>query len=225
LKKDFRELDLFSPSLHTLSGQTGSGKTGTGFAIAERLHKHTGKHIYVVLKESDRPVEEYHLPDYIHSLKDASNPPQDSILIGDDWQRVAPARRAMADINVVLDELMGIMRHDDIDYILDVQTYASLDRNSIIRTDYRWYKTPYMDEVSFARPEIRQETQQASDALQGLGKDAAYLVSKNREQYEGLVTGIKLPPYWSDELSRMHRRLTEKEVEKRKPFLERLRIL
>jgi len=224
-EKNFDDLILYTPSLHTLSGQTGSGKTGTACAIGEKLHRVTGKDIYIVLKETDRPVEEYKLPDYIHSLRDAGNPPQDSVVIGDDWQRVAPARRAMSDINVVLDELMGILRHDDIDFILDVQTYASLDRNSVIRTDYRWYKTPYASEVEFARPEIREEVAAADEALKGKDKTWAYLSSENREKYTGLISGIKLPRWWSEELSTMHRRLTPQEIEERKPIWERWKLL
>jgi len=92
MTRDFNDLTLYSPSLHTLSGQTGSGKTGTACAIAEKLHRKEKKDIYIIIKETDRPIEEYKLPDYIHSLVDASDPPQDSIVIGDDFQRLAPAR-------------------------------------------------------------------------------------------------------------------------------------
>ena len=224
MTRAFDDLTLYSPSLHTLSGQTGSGKTGTACAIGEKLHRKEKKDIYIIIKDTDKPVEEYKLPPYIHSLRDAFNPPQDSVIIGDDFQRLAPARRAMSDINVVLDELMGLLRHDNIDFILDVQTYASLDRNSVIRCDYRWYKTPYASEVAFARPEIKDEVEEAASSLKGKDKTWAYLSSENREKYIGLVSGIKLPSWWSEELSVMHRRLSEEEMDQRKPIWERFRL-
>lgn len=222
--KNFQDIKISGPGLHTCSGQPGSGKTALLASIADRLHAEEGRHLYIILKPSDRRIEEYGLPDWIHSLNSESEHPQDATILGDDWQRIAPARRAVSDINVAIDELLGLIRHDDNVYLLDTQTYASLDRNSILRTDYRWYKAPYADEAKFARPEIKEEVEHATEQLTGQPINTAYLSSHNRACYEGLVTDIPLPPWWTDELSTMHRRLTEYQQEQRKPFLERFKI-
>ena len=223
--RKFDSFKFHSPSLHTAAGQTGSGKTALLFSVGDAIHERTKKEIYVVLKETDRPIEEYKLPEHIHSLRgDVEEYPQDCIIIGDDWTRIAPARRAMANVNVALDEIMGILRHDNIDFLLDVQTYATLDRNTCLRVDYRWYKKPYMEEISFGRAEMKDEAETVDQALKGQPIDTAYLVSRNRENYEGLVTGVPLPKYWKNELSTMHRRLTKEEINDRKPIWERWRI-
>ena len=225
MTKQFTDLKFHTPSLHTVAGQTGSGKTALLFSVGDEIHKRTKKEIYVVLKETDRPIEEYKLPEHIHSLKPSQDYPQDCIIIGDDWQRLAPARRAMADFNVAIDELLGLIRHDNIDFLLDVQTYATLDRNTCLRVDYRWYKKPYMEEVKFGRAEMKDEAAQVEEALRGKPISTAYLISRNRENYEGLVESIPLPKYWSPELSTMHRRLTPQEIEERKPIWERWKLL
>jgi hypothetical protein len=225
LTRKFESFKFYSPSLHTAAGQTGSGKTALLFSVADAIHKQTKKEIYVMLKETDRPVEEYKLPEHIHSyLGDIDEIPQDCVIICDDAQRIVPARRAMANINVALDELIGTLRHDRIDFCLDVQTYATLDRNTCLRVDYRWYKKPYQEEINFGRAELKDEAAQVDKALTGKPIDTAYLVSRNREGYEGLVTDIPLPKYWSSELSTMHRRLTKEEINDRKPIWERWRI-
>ena len=202
----FKSLRLHPNSLHTVSGQTGSGKTALLSSVADRIHSETGKHLYIVVREDDRPIEEYGLPDWIHSLKPEKPHPLDSIILGDDWQRIAPSRRAMSDINVTIDELLGLSRHNAIDYLLDVQTYSSLDRNSLIRSDYMWFKKPYAREVQFARPEIREDTLAASEALGDAPITSAYVSSPNRADFTGVVTDVPLPSWWSDELSTMHRR-------------------
>lgn len=210
--KKFTQLKLHTPSLHLTSGQTGGGKTVLDFSLADMIHKKTGKHIFIVLKETDRPVETYeNIPEWIHTLNAGEEHPVDSIIVGDDWQRVAPARRAMSNVNVLVDELMGLLRHNDIDYVIDVQTFASLDRNSVIRCDYLWFKKPYQKEVEFSRPELKAETETAAQALKDQPITTAYLKSVDREDFEGMVTDIPLPKYWSEELSTLHRTMTEEE--------------
>lgn len=222
--RTFDSFKFHSPSLHTVAGQTGSGKTALLFAVADYLHRAHDKPAYVVLKDTDRPIEEYKVPEWMHSLRQGQDIPQDCTIIGDDWQRIAPARRAMSNENVTWDEMEGLVRHDNIDLLLDVQTYASLDRNSCLRVDYRWYKKPYQEEAAFGRFELRDEAQLVSDVLNGRPVSTAYLISRNREGYEGLVTGVPLPRYWSPELSTMHRRLSREEQEERKPLWQRFRL-
>jgi hypothetical protein len=223
--RTFNSFSFHSPGLHGCAGQTGSGKTALLFSVAESIHDDTDKDIYIVLKETDRKVEEYKVPKYIHSLTPQLDVPQDCIIIGDDWQRIAPARRSMSTTNVTWDEMEGLVRHDGIDLLLDVQTYATLDRNAILRIDYRWYKMPYQEEATFGRPELKEEAAMVRDALQGKPISTAYLISRNREDYEGLVSGVPLPRYWTPQLSTMHRRLSHEEMEERKPLWERFRII
>ncbi len=224
MTRAFSSFKFHSPSLHTVAGQTGSGKTALLFSVADYLHRAHDKHAYVVIKETDRSIEEYKVPEWLHSLKPLMEVPQDCTIIGDDWQRIAPARRAMSNENVTWDEMEGLVRHDNIDLLLDVQTYASLDRNACLRVDYRWYKKPYQEEAAFGRPELRDEAAEVAAALEGQPISTAYLISRNREGYEGLVSGVPLPGYWTPELSTMHRRLSKEEQEERKPLWQRFKL-
>ena len=202
---DFMDVALETPRIHLVTGRPGQGKTVLDFSLADRLQAETGKPVYVVMKENDRAIERYEgLPDYLHSLR-GINFPLDSIIIGDDWQRWVHARRGMANVNVLIDEMFAIHRQDNIDFLIDSQTASSIDRNNIIRSNYRWYKAPLKKEVEgLGRTELQPELELANSM--DLGLDEAYL---DCDLGEWRVEGIPLPLYWSDELSIMHRRRPE----------------
>jgi len=198
---DFKRVPLESPRIHNVSGRPGQGKTVLDFSIADRLHALTGKPVYVVMMERDRAIEGYEgMPDYIHTFRGIDFP-QDSIIVGDDWQRIIHARRAMANVNVLIDQMWAIHRHDDIDFLIDTQTASSIDRNNVLRSNYRWYKKPLKKELSMGRPELEDELGLA-DSM-NLGLDEALL---DYDDGRFKVTGIPLPGYWSEELSVLHRR-------------------
>ena len=198
----FKDVPIESPNMHLVSGEPGGGKTVTVFSIADRLHKQTGKDVYVTLREEDKKIEEFKVPKHIHSHV-GFNYPVDSIVVTDDLQRLAHARRFQSDVNVYLDQQHALLRHDNIDFIYDTQTLTGIDRNNILRSNYRWYKRPYQLERDFGRPEVATELELSDIALADKGKKYAYIFSR---AYEGLVSDIPLPKYWSEELSRLHRR-------------------
>ena len=199
----FEDVKLISPNMHLVSGEPGGGKTVLLFSIADRLHRETGKDVYVSLREEDSGIEKYKVPKYIHSHRGFTYP-LDSIVITDDLQRIAHARRAVSNVNVFLDQLHALLRHDNIDFLYDTQTLSGIGRNIILRSNYRWYKRPYQLEASFGRPEIEDEVNSAKSLT---SKKEAMLYSK---VYSGKVTDIPLPSYWSEELSTMHRRVPSK---------------
>ncbi len=202
VKIKFEDVPLESPRIHNISGRPGQGKTVLDFSIADRLHEETGKPIYVVLSPRDRKMEDYEgMPEHIRSWTNVHMLPQDCIIVGDDWQRIIHARRSMATINVTLDQELAIHRHNGQDVVLDTQTASSIDRNNVLRSNYRWYKEPLKKELQLGRPEIQGELELAKSM--NLDKTEALL-----DTDEGMfrVTGIPLPKYWSEELSVLHRR-------------------
>ena len=195
----FKDIKLVSPNMHLVSGKPGGGKTVLIFDIADRLHKETGKEVYVSLREDERNIEEYQTPEYIHSIR-GFDYPTDSIVVVDDLQRIAHARRFQSNVNVYMDELHSLLRHHNIDFLYDTQTLSGIDKNNILRSNYRWYKRPYQLEAKFGRSEIEEEILSAEHLTD---KKQAMLYSKH---YNGLVTDIPLPSYWSEELSTLHRK-------------------
>ena len=210
---DFEDVKIISPRLHLATGQPGTGKTVQLFSIGDRIHEETGKSVYVVMKPFDRRLRDMapDIPKHIKELRsldrlgdDSDNPIQDAILIGDDWKRIAHARRAMADINVIVDNLMGIIRHDDLDILIDDQTASSIDRNNIIRSNYLWIKPPFRKELELGRSAMIEEITLAFNLK--LDKTQALLYNEVLSDGPLLVENIPLPEYWTEELSRMHRR-------------------
>lgn len=198
---DFFDVVLESPRIHMVTGRPGQGKTVLDFSIADRLHAETGKQVYVAMTERDKEIESYeNMPEYIHTLR-GINFPLDSIVIGDDWQRIIHARRGMADINVLIDKMFATHRHDNIDFLIDSQTASSIDRNNVLRSNYRWYKAPLKKELTLGRQELEPEL--ATAHSMDLDKTEAFL---DADIGEFKVSGIPLPKYWSDELSVLHRR-------------------
>jgi len=110
----------------------------------------------------------------------------------------------MSNINVVIDNLIGIIRHDDIDILIDDQTASSIDRNNIIRSNYLWIKPPFRKELELGRGAMLEEITLAYSLNLGQKEVLMY----NEEVHDGpvLVKNIPLPVYWTEELSRMHRR-------------------
>lgn len=199
----FKDVKLESPSLHLVSGMPGGGKTATILSIAERLHGQTGKHVYVAVSPGQRGLPE-RLPEYVHQFS-GSDAPLDSIFVTDDAHLRQHARRAMTNENVLIDQYHGQLRHDNIDYLLDTQTLKGIDVNNILRSNYRWHKKPYALDVELGRPEIKRELLIASAHVRK--KDEAVLFAETFSyRFEGLVTDIPLPYFWSDDLSVMHRR-------------------
>lgn len=197
----FKDVPLKSPRIHNITGRPGEGKTVLDLSLADRLHQETGKEVYVVMMERDRSIESYEeVPDYIHSLRGIDFP-QDSVIVGDDWQRIIHARRTMANVNVLIDQMFAIHRHDNIDFLIDTQTASSIDRNNILRSNYRWFKKPLKKELDLGRPELEPELRLA-DSM-NLAKDQA-LLDCDDGTYK--VNDIPLPAYWSEELSVLHRR-------------------
>lgn len=201
---DFAAVPLETPRIHLVTGRPGTGKTVLDLSLADRLHKETGKPVYVVMMERDKAIESYEdMPEYIHTLR-GINFPLDSIIVGDDWQRIVHARRGMADINVLIDQMFATHRHDNIDFLIDSQTASSVDRNNVLRTNYRWYKNPLKKELTLGRAELQPELELA-DRLD-LDITEALL---DYDDGTFKVTGIPLPRYWSEELSVLHRRRPE----------------
>lgn len=201
--KKFADVKLVTPNMHIASGEPGGGKTVLIFDIAERLHKETGKEIYVSVREEEKNVEEYKgVPKYIHSHRGFKYP-LDSIVVVDDLQRIAHARRFQSNVNVYMDELHSLLRHHNIDFLYDTQSLVGIDKNNILRSNYRWYKKPYQLEAAFGRREVEDEVSVADEALKGKGKTYAYLCSK---VYNGVVDEIPKPGWWTEEFSTLHRR-------------------
>jgi hypothetical protein len=221
---EFEDVPVISPRLGISTGQPGSGKTVLLFSWADRVHEETGKPIYVVMKPYDRKLKHMapDIPKHIRELRDlgklgddSDNPLQDAILIGDDWKRIAHARRAMSNINVVIDNLMGIIRHDDLDILIDDQTASSIDRNNIIRSNYLWVKPPFRKELELGRGAMLEEITLAYSL--DLGQKDVLLYNEDVGDGPMLVKNIPLPVYWTEELSRMHRRQP-------RGFMQRLKL-
>ena len=199
----FKDIKIESPALHLVSGMPGGGKTVTCFSIGDKIHERTRKEMYVEVTEGQVGIPDK-LPKWIHGWRGADYP-LDSIVLSDDTQLNRHARSFGTNLNVEFDKLLSTQRHDRIDYILDSQTMKAIDVNNVLRSHYRWYKKPYDLDVKLGRPEVKKELEAA--ASMDLKKTEAYLVAETFDySFEGKVTDIPLPKYWSDELSVMHRR-------------------
>ena len=214
----FKDVKLVSPNMHLIFGMHRTGKTAVGFDLLDRLHKETGKEVYIGLGEKTRRIEDVKgIPKYIHSWRDLL-PPTDSIFYTCDAHRQFHARKAMTNENTILDTYHGTFAHDDVDYLYDTQLNSSIDRNFIMRAWYRWYKMPYALELEMGRSAIGQEVEDAQRLLQGKDKTWVYLRGEESAGiYTGLVSDVPLPSYWCDDISKMHRRgMSVKDVVKSK---------
>jgi len=185
------------PSVTIITGRRGSGKDVTAAALAEELHKYTGKTIY-----SNYNPRQYKLPDY-WKMRGVSWREKSITLISDaelelfsrEWQKQP---------HTAYIQVAAVSRHKDIDFIHTTQTSTLLDKETVIQLDVLLFKEPSTLADRFERTEIRDLTQEAvnifKDKSQQEKWETAYAYTHTGAY---TITDIKKPPYWTEEMSKM----------------------
>ena len=184
------------PSVNVIMGFRRRGKSALGFYLVEELGNHYGlnKVVYAF------PLSEKHLlpGDYL-IVSDVNSIPKNSVVLIDEVFLFAHARRAMANSNILFDQLTAMSGKNKQIIIYITHHSRKMDRNLILDCDNLIYKKPSALQIEMERPEIRVFSRKAYDKLKGKGKEWSYVFSFVRD-VEELVKN-NLPSYWSDELS------------------------
>lgn len=202
---------LPKPAFIHIEGARGSGKDATAHQLARilREEKENGKQIYININP-----KKHDLPDYFRRFIGRFH--NDSILYLTDAELEYFATEWATDRAKTLVRLQSISRHKNIDMIWTSLLAADLPLASIRRLDATIYKEPMFRAEKYERKELQEDVEEAREFFRGKTKkeklESAFAVTQKGKTK---ITGIKLPWYWTEELSRAHAGLQLQAQEKK----------
>jgi hypothetical protein len=184
------------PFFVVIIGDVRQGKTATACSIIDAYKGDATP--YVV---AQRGVYENY-PDFFKRIDPGSTfVPNDAIYFTDDAHLFAHARDWMRGTSRHWEILAKERHHLNTSFILTTQQSSVVDRNLLNNISALIIKKPSFTQARFDRGEIRGFIGKADRALEVDDVDKAYIVS-NESREEGVITGIKLPSWFSDDISK-----------------------
>ena len=237
MEMDVGEIDWFTildePFVVLILGERGGGKTALGHLLLELFSNQGGRRKACII---GFPTHKRHLlPNWITPL-DEPIFPEDSVVLLHEAHFYLHARRSMKEDHLVIDKLLTVSRHKNVDIIVETQQSFRLDRNIIAEVDAIIFRVPELMQEKFERPEVRWITQMAKEAFRPFVKEFEVVkngkvIAKYREilpeakkhafiygkKFVGMYPHeIPLPSYWNEEISKAYGELKEQKIERAK---------
>lgn len=195
-----------------VTGRRGSGKDVTATRIALDRQKETGRQVL-----SNYDPYRFRLPRG-WKLRRGASTPKDSIVLQSDAQLELFAREWHLEEHAAVIKWLTIARHRDSDAIMTTQLARILDVNVIDMADAIVFKEPSALAPYLERGEIRSLTARAARVFglteneDGEFEDTGKFSKKEKWEmawvftHTGsfLVTGIRKPPFWTEEMSKSY---------------------
>jgi energy-coupling factor transporter ATP-binding protein EcfA2 len=200
--KKFRFKDAFPlPGVILMMGKRGSGKSSTAMWAMEEIYKHTGGRIGGAVLKAPSGIKKL-LPSWVATPNRIKNVPTDSVVIIDEAQQMANARRSSSNDNLDLAQLVALSRQRNQLIILISHHSRKLDMNDVMDASRIIWKLPAAGQVMFERKEIKPFSQRAVDKFaqrKGNPQKVAYVMDFEDLQFGFASTG--LASFWSEALS------------------------
>jgi len=180
-------------------GRRGSGKTAFAFKTAEYVSAAFGKPVYAVgFPEGKADL----LPRWITTAGNPESCEENSFLVIDEAGIQYVAYNFNKPENLVLSQLMQIVRHKGQSIIYTTQNGASVDKNIIRQADSIIFKKPGLMQKKADRPELRKMAEDADLFFSGYQNGELNSVAYIQDDY--FCGGIRasLPSFWSEKLSK-----------------------
>ena len=180
-------------------GNRGSGKTALAMWVMEELHRTKGLGGAVFKAPNSMKAL---LPDWVETPKQLTRLPYDSVIVIDEAQGVANARRSSSKDNLDLAQCVALSRQRNQLIILISHHSRKLDMLDVMEADRVIFRQPTAGQVMFERPEIKPFSQRAVRKFaekKGDPRKLAYVMD-----FQNLTFGFinaKMPTFWSPELS------------------------
>jgi hypothetical protein len=196
------------PGLIMVMGDRRQGKSGLAHEAAHVLHEKKGiagvVHLPTVPLAKRREISKL-LPPYLKVVTKREDWPQDSVVIYDEAAQSAHARRSQSKGAVEMDDLIAMSGQRQQTIIFIAHHSRKLDLNIITEVNRLIWKKPTFAHQLFERDEVSDFTMRAFDFFRSLTpatqKKAALVLDLNNLAFGQVRNG--LPPWWSDELSRL----------------------
>ena len=215
-----RKLALYSvipyPGVVMIMGDIRTGKTGLAHEIASMMHRRRSLPAILHMPRMDekqRKSLQRILPSWMKVTTKRSQWRDKAVVIYDEAAQSAHARRSQSGDAVELDELLAIAGQRE-QLILFISHYSrKLDLNVCTSVHRIIWKRPTFAHQLWERDEMADFTSKAYDFFKGIrGKvtqKKACLVL-DMEDFGFYQCSNKLPPWWSDRLSRIFKEIQTK---------------
>ena len=197
------------PGVVLVMGARRKGKTGLAHEVANQFHSR--RHIPAVVHlphapEAVRKRLQKLLPPWMKIVSRVSEWPKNAIVIYDEAAQSAHARRTQSGDAVQLDNLIGISGQRNQLIIFISHHSRKLDLNVVHEVDRILWKEPTYAHQMFERDELSDFTMRAYDFFHEIKgekakKKATLVVDFHNLRFLKCNNG--LPPWWSDDLSRL----------------------
>jgi hypothetical protein len=195
----FRFRDTFPfPGVVVIMGGRGGGKTAFGMWAMEELHR---KGYGGAVFKAPNAMKKL-LPDWVETPTKLTRLPYDSVILIDEAQGVANARRSSSNDNLDLAQCVALSRQRNQLIILISHHSKKLDMLDVMEANRIIWKQPTAGQVMFERKEIQPFSQRALKKFaerKGNPKKAAYVMDFQTLAFG--FTDAKMPSFWSDEMS------------------------
>jgi hypothetical protein len=200
--KKFRFKDAFPfPGVAVMMGRRGSGKSSTAMWAMEEWHDLSNGQIGGAVLKAPAGVKKL-LPEWVATPNRIKGVPTDCVVIIDEAQQMANARRSSSNDNLDLAQLVALSRQRNQLVILISHHSRKLDMNEVMDASRVIWKLPAAGQVMFERKEMKPFSQRAVDKFaqrKGNPQKVAYVMD-----FEDLTFGFtptKLATFWSEGLS------------------------
>ena len=196
----FKFRDAFpSPGVVVVMGKRGSGKTGLAMWVMEEYHKSKG--LGGAVFKAPAAMRKL-LPEWVETPNRIRGIPEDSVVIIDEAQQVANARRSSSNDNLDLAQLVALSRQRNQLIILISHHSRKLDMVDVMDASRIIWKQPSAGQVMFERSELKPFCQRAITKFEeqkGNLRRMAYVMDFETLKFG--FTPAKLPTFWNDGLS------------------------
>jgi len=197
-KFKFRDAFPF-PGVLVVMGRRGSGKTALAMWVMEEYHRTKG--IGGAVFKAPNAMKKM-LPDWVETPARIKAIPADSVVVIDEAQQVANARRSSSNENLDLANLVALSRQRNQLIILISHHSRKLDMLDVMDASRIIWKQPTAGQVMFERSELKPFCQRAVEKFgqqKGNSKKVAYVMD-----FENLSFGFtpaRMPSFWNNDLS------------------------
>jgi len=196
----FRFRDAFPfPGVIVVMGRRGSGKTALAMWVMEEYHRTRG--VGGAVFKAPKAMRAL-LPSWVETPSQLSRLPTDSVIVIDEAQQVANARRSSSTENLDLAQCVALSRQRNQLIFLISHHSRKLDMLDLMDASRVIWKQPTAGQVMFERTELKPFCQRAVKKFaekKGNPQKLAYVMD-----FESLTFGFvnaKMPSFWSDGLS------------------------
>lgn len=197
------------PGIALVMGARREGKTGVAHEIAHQYHSRRKLPAVLHLPfapDNVRKRIQKLIPPWMKVVTHLSEWPKNCVVICDEAAQSGHARRTQSGQAVQLDNLVGVSGQRNQMIIFVSHHSRKLDLNIVHEVDLILWKRPTYAHQMFEREELSDFTMRAYDffqSIKGLKARKQATLAMDFHQLRFLKFNNKLPPWWSDELSRL----------------------